>query len=195
MPALIHKDNKPIYYFKNQKEFEKWLGKNFNKVDAVWLRFYKKNSGVKSVNYAEALDVALCYGWIDGLVNKYDNDSYLQRFTPRRPRSLWSRKNIENTERLIATGKMKAPGLKEIEKAKEDGRWAAAYDSSANMEIPEDLKKFLDKSKKIKTFFESLNKTNKFAIVWSLQTAKKPETRKRRFKIIMEMLKKGEKFH
>lgn len=195
MSLLVHKDNKPIHYFKSQKEFEKWLGKNYNKEEAIWLRFYKKNSGVKSINYAEALDVALCYGWIDGLVNKFDNDSYLQRFTPRRPKSLWSKKNIANVERLIATGRMKSPGLQEIEKAKADGRWEAAYDSPANMEIPDDLKKFLDKNKKIKTFFESLNKTNRYAIVWRLQTAKKPETRKKRMKIIIEMLKKEEKFH
>lgn len=195
MPGLVHKDNKPIHYFKNQKEFEKWLQKNFSKEDAIWLRLYKKNSGAKSINYAEALDVALCYGWIDGLVNKYDEDSYLQRFTPRRPKSLWSKKNVEKVERLIAEGKMKVPGLNEVEKAKADGRWAAAYDSHRTMEIPADLKKFLNKNKKANVFFDSLNKTNKFAIVWRLQTAKKPETREKRMKAIIEKLKNGEKFY
>jgi len=159
------------------------------------LRFYKKASGVPSLNHPKSLDVALCYGWIDGIANKYDEESYLQRFSPRRPKSIWSKKNIENVTRLIAARKMKPAGLKEIEAAKADGRWEAAYDSPANMKVPEDFLKELAKNPKAEIFFQTLNKTNTFSITWRLQTAKKPETREKRMKVILEMLSKGQKFH
>ncbi len=189
------KDNSPILFFKTPAEWEKWLVKNWDTSKAVWLQLYKKDSGIPSINHAKALEVCLCYGWIDGIANKYNETSYLQRFSPRRPKSLWSKKNIENVTRLIASGKMKPGGLKGIEAAKADGRWNAAYDSPANMEIPKDFLEELSKNKKAKKFFQTLNKTNTYAITWRLQTAKKTETREKRMKIIIEMLSKEEKFH
>jgi uncharacterized protein YdeI (YjbR/CyaY-like superfamily) len=189
------KEDQPILSFKTAKEWEKWLNKNYAVSKGVQLQIYKKDSGVASIDRADALDVALCYGWIDGQANKYDEQSYLQRFTHRRPKSIWSKKNIENTTRLIKAGKMKPEGLKEIEAAKADGRWERAYDSPANAEIPKDFLKELSKDPKAKQFFKTLNKTNLFSIVWRLQTAKKAETRERRMKVIIEMLAKGQKFH
>ena len=189
------KDNLPIHFFKTVKEWKEWLDKNHASAKGIWLRFYKKASGVPSLDHPKSLDVALCYGWIDGQANKYDEESYLQRFSPRRPKSIWSKRNIENVTRLIAARKMKPAGLKEIEAAKADGRWEAAYDSPANMKVPEDFLKELAKNPKAKEFFQTLNKTNTFSITWRLQTAKKPETREKRMKAIIEMLSKGQKFH
>ena len=189
------KDNLPILIFKTAKEWEKWMAKNYASSKGIWLRFYKKASGIPSLTYPEAVEVSLCYGWIDGQANKYDENSYLQRFTPRRPKSIWAKKNIERVTRLIASGKMKPSGLKEIEAAKADGRWEMAYDSPATMEIPNDFLKELSKNPKAKTFFGTLNKTNIYSIAWRLQTAKKPETRQKRMKAIIEMLSKKQKFH
>jgi uncharacterized protein YdeI (YjbR/CyaY-like superfamily) len=189
------KDNLPIFFFKTVKEWKEWLDKNHTSAKGIWLRFYKKASGVPSLDHSKSLDTALCYGWIDGQADKYDDESYLQRFSPRRPKSIWSKKNIVNVTRLIAAKKMKPAGLKEIEAAKADGRWDAAYDSPANMEIPKDFLNELAKNAKAKEFFKTLNKTNTFSIGWRLQTAKKPETREKRIKAIVEMLAKGQKFH
>ncbi len=181
--------------FKTPKAFEKWLGKNHNKVDGIWLKFFKKDSREKTITYAEALDEALCYGWIDGQANKYDEVSWIQKFTPRRSKSIWSKRNTTYIERLTEAGKMKPSGLAEVERAKADGRWEKAYDKPSDMKVPVDFIKKLLRNKKAKTFFESLNKANKYAIAWRLQTAKKPETREKRMKMIIEMLSKGEKFH
>jgi uncharacterized protein YdeI (YjbR/CyaY-like superfamily) len=161
----------------------------------VWLRFYKKGSGITSLNYAQALDEALCYGWIDGQSKTSDEKSYLQKFTQRRARSIWSKRNIEHIARLTEEGKMKPSGLKAAEAAKADGRWDMAYDSPGNMSIPEDFLLELSRDKKAFAFFETLNKANTYAISWRLQTAKKPETREKRMKIILGMLSRGEKFH
>jgi uncharacterized protein YdeI (YjbR/CyaY-like superfamily) len=185
----------PVKEFKTQAAWEKWLEKNHDRSQGVWMRFYKKASGVKSMNYDQALDGALCYGWIDGQTNKYDDDSWVQRFTPRRARSLWSKRNIGHVDRLTKAGKMRAAGQAQIDAAKADGRWDIAYDSHSTMEIPEDFLKALGKNKKALAFFESLNKNNKFSIAYRLQTAKKPETREKRMKQILEMMKNGEKFH
>lgn len=185
----------PILIFKAAKEFEHWLNKNYASSNGIWLRIYKKASGIPTMTYPEAVTAALCYGWIDGVANKYDEVSYLRRFTPRRSRSIWSKLNIERATQLINSGKMKPGGLKEIEAAKADGRWAAAYDSPANIEIPKDFLEALSKKPKAKKFFETLNKTNKYSITWRLQTAKKPETREKRMKLILEMLSKGQKPH
>jgi uncharacterized protein YdeI (YjbR/CyaY-like superfamily) len=190
----VPQDDLPIKAFKTSEGFEAWVAKNAEG-KGIWLRVYKKDSGIPSVTINEALDVALCYGWIDGQRNKYDEDSYIQKYTTRRPKSLWSKKNIENTERLIKAGRMTARGLKEIEAAKADGRWAAAYDSPANSQIPEDFIKAVKKNKTAWALFQTLNKTNLFAISWRLQTAKKPETREKRMHAIIAKLEKGEKFH
>jgi uncharacterized protein YdeI (YjbR/CyaY-like superfamily) len=189
------RDDLPILFFETAMEWKKWLQKNHASAQGVWLHMYKKGAAVISLDRPAALDVALCYGWIDGMANKYDDDSFLQRYTPRRAKSLWSKRNIEHVTRLIAAGQMKPAGMKEIDAAKADGRWSAAYDSPKNMEIPGDFLKLLAKNKKAQKFFLTLNKTNLFAIGWRLQTAKKAETRERRMKAIIEMLAKGEKFH
>lgn len=171
-----------------------WLKENHEHSAGVWLQIQKKNSSEKSPTYAEALDVALCYGWIDGQKNKHDESSWLQMFTPRRPRSSWSKKNTEHAERLIQNGKMKSAGLIQIEAAKRDGRWKAAYDSPSNATIPEDFLKALKQNKNAEASFKLLNKTNLYSIAYRLQTAKMPKTREKRMKTILEMLAKGEKF-
>jgi len=189
------KDDLPILTFKTPDALEKWLVKNNAVSNGVWMKIYKKGSGTPTVSYAQAVDVALCYGWIDGLKNPLDENAYMQRFTPRRSKSIWSKKNIEKVLRLISEGKMKPAGLKEIEKAKADGRWEQAYDTPSNMKMPDDFLKVLFKIPKARKFFQTLNKANTYAIAWRLQTAKKPETRERRMKMILEMLSNEEKFH
>jgi len=184
-----------VLSFKTPNAFEKWLAKNHDKVNGILLRFYKKDSEKESITYKEAVDEALCYGWIDGQANKFDDESWIQKFTPRGARSIWSKRNIDNVERLTTFKKMKPAGLDEVAKAKADGRWARAYDSPKEMQIPDDFMKALSKNKKAKAFFDTLNKTNKYAIGWRLQTAKKPETKEKRIKTIVEMLSKEQKFH
>src|ERR1051325_1996847 len=185
----------PVIPFASPKEWKNWLAKNHDRSNGIWLRFFKKDSGEKTVTYPEALEEALCYGWIDGQAKKYDAASYIQKFTPRRPKSIWSKRNTEKAERLIKEGRMKKAGLLQVELARADGRWHKAYDSPKNMKMPEDLLLQLSKNKKAKAFFDGLNKTNLYAIAWRLQTAKKPETRARRLSEILEMMKKGKKFH
>ena len=189
------KQDFPIIHFKSPKHFAKWLAANHARQNGVWLQFFKKDSGVETITYAGALDEALCYGWIDGQVKKHDSQSWLHKFTPRRPKSIWSKRNIGHVERLIAEQRMQPPGLKEVEAAKQDGRWQRAYDSPGKMEVPEDFLAILSKHKKAKAFFETLNRANVYAITWRLQTAVKPETRTKRMEAILQMLKKGEKFH
>jgi uncharacterized protein YdeI (YjbR/CyaY-like superfamily) len=184
-----------IHAFKTAKDWKKWLEKNHAKSMGIWLRFFKKGSGIPSVTYAEALDEALCFGWIDSLLQKYDEVSYLQKFSPRRPKSLWSKRNIEHVTRLSKEGRMRPAGKREMEAARTDGRWEVAYDSSGTMELPADFLKELCKDKKAKKFFETLNRANTYAIAWRLQTAKRAETRKRRMKSLLEMLKAGKKLH
>jgi uncharacterized protein YdeI (YjbR/CyaY-like superfamily) len=181
--------------FKSSREFRAWLAKNHGRSDGILLRIYKKASGVATVTYAEALDQALCYGWIDGQKQPSDEQCWLQKFTPRRPKSGWSKHNTEHAERLIQSGAMAAAGLKEVAAAKSDGRWKAAYDSFGNAEVPDDFIKAIAGNKKAKAFFATLNKTNVYSIVYRLQTAKKPETRDRRMRAIIEKLARGEKFH
>ncbi len=185
----------PILEYKTAKSFETWLEKHHANSSGIWMKIFKKDSGIKSISYAEALDVALCYGWIDGQKNAYDELAYLQKFCPRREKSIWSKINIGHVERLINSGRMKAAGLMEVEKAKADGRWEKAYDSPSNMTIPEDFLNELTKNKKAEEFFKGLNKTNLFAIGFRLQTAKKQETREKRMKEIIEKLARAEKFH
>ena len=185
----------PTIPFKSPKSFETWLEKQHDKSTGIWMKIYKKDSGIKTITYAEALDVALCFGWIDGQKQAFDEESWLQKFCPRTAKSIWSKINIGHVERLIQTGKMQPAGLKAIESAKADGRWEKAYDSPSKMTIPDDFLKELSKNKMAETFFKSLNKTNLYAIGFQLQTAKKQETRDKRMKAIIEKLAKGEKFH
>jgi uncharacterized protein YdeI (YjbR/CyaY-like superfamily) len=189
------KANREIVSFLSATEWESWLDKHHAKSEGVWLRLFKKGSGHKTITYAEALDGALCHGWIDGQVRSHDEVSWLQKYTPRRPKSIWSKINTGHVERLVKLKKMKPAGLAAVEAAKRDGRWSAAYDSSSKASIPKEFIERLSKNKKAKLFFESLNKTNLYSISWRLQTAKKPETRERRMKVILEMMAKGKKFH
>jgi uncharacterized protein YdeI (YjbR/CyaY-like superfamily) len=181
--------------FASAAELRAWLAKNNGQSNGILLRIYKKASGVASVSYAEALDQALCYGWIDGQKLPADEQSWLQTFTPRRPKSGWSKKNTEHAERLVKSGDMTAAGLEEIVAAKTDGRWQAAYDSFGSASIPDDFIKLIAANKKAKSFFETLNQTNLYSIAYRLQTAKRPETRQKRMQAIIEMLARGEKFH
>ncbi len=184
-----------IISFTSAIEWETWLDANHTRAEGVWLRMFKKGSGKPTVTYAEALDAALCHGWIDGLRKSHDAESFIQKFTPRRPRSLWSKVNTGHVERLHTAGKMKPAGLAAVEAAKKDGRWHAAYDSPGKAAVPPDFLRALAKNKKAKTFFATLNKTNLYSITWRLQTARKPETRARRMKAIIDMLAAGKKFH
>jgi uncharacterized protein YdeI (YjbR/CyaY-like superfamily) len=171
------------------------MAKEHTRVPGLLLRIYKKDSGVSSVTYAEALEQALCFGWIDGQKLPLDANSWMQKFTPRRARSRWSKTNVAHVDRLIREGQMTPAGLKEVEAAKADGRWAAAYDSSANATVPPEFVKELARNAKAKQFYATLNKTNLYSIAYRLQTAKRPETKNKRIKLIIEMLARGEKFH
>ena len=171
------------------------MAKEHARAPGLLLRIYKKDSGVPSVTYAEALDQALCFGWIDGQKLPFDANSWVQKFTPRRPKSGWSKINVAHAERLIREDQMTPAGLKEMEAAKADGRWAAAYDSSATATVPPEFVKALAGNAKAKQFYATLNKANLYAIAYRLHTAKREETKIKRIKLIIDMLARGEKFH
>jgi uncharacterized protein YdeI (YjbR/CyaY-like superfamily) len=184
-----------IRLFKSKEDWALWLEKNCGKSPGVWLRLGKKNSAVRSVSYKEALDVALCHGWIDGQKRPQNEKTWLQRFAPRAEKSLWSKINREKVAALIASGEMKAAGLKAIAAAKKDGRWDAAYDSPSGAAVPEDLQAALDGNARAQTFFDKLDRANRYAVLWRIQTAKKAETRARKIREFVEMLERGEKPH
>src|SRR4051794_7862109 len=173
-------DDLPVEELPSQAAWEEWLEQHHADARGVWLKFAKKGTGVTTVNYAEALEVALCYGWIDAQVKRLDETYYLQRFTPRRARSRWSKINRDSATRLIESGAMKPSGLAEVERAKADGRWDAAYDSAATATVPEDLERALARDKKARAFFATLSSQNRYAILHRIQGAKRPETRARR---------------
>ena len=187
-------DDLPIQFFHDDKEWEQWLSDHSGS-KGLWLKIAKKGSGIASVNYAQALDVALCHGWIDGQKRGFDEQFFLQRFTPRRPRSLWSKINIGHVERLTAAGRMASAGQREVDAAKADGRWQAAYAGSSLMEVPAELAAALARNRKAKAFFETLDKTNRYSFCWRVHTARKPETRTARAAKFVKMLAKGEKIH
>lgn len=189
------KDDLPIISFQLPAQWEQWLAENQTQAKGIWMRIFKKNSGTHSVTYQAALETALCFGWIDGQKAKYDEASWLQKFTPRRPKSIWSKINTQHVERLMKAEKMKLSGLKEVEAAKLDGRWQQAYDSHRNMNIPEDFLERVKDNPEAADFFGTLNKTNLYAIAFRLQTAKRTETREKRMREILEMLSRNEKFH
>lgn len=182
----------PTLPFESKKKFADWLAKNHDKSAGLWLKIAKKAAGIPTVTYAEALDVALCYGWIDGQKGGFDEQYFLQKFTPRRPKSIWSKINVGHVERLIASGEMKPSGLKAIEAAKQDGRWEAAYSSQKNIEVPADFQSALNKNKKAKAFFETLTSARRYSFLFRIETAKKAETREKRIRQFVEMLAKGE---
>lgn len=192
------KDNRtelPLLPFPSKKKWADWLSKQHDKSTGVWLKLAKKDSGIPSITYEEALDVALCYGWIDGQKKAFDNNYWLQKFTPRRPKSIWSKINTEKAERLIVSGEMRPAGLKAIEAAKADGRWQAAYEGQKKIELPEDFQIALDQNKKAKAFFATLNSANRYAILFRIHHTKKPETRSRRIRQFIEMLERGKKIY
>jgi uncharacterized protein YdeI (YjbR/CyaY-like superfamily) len=185
----------PTLSFASKKKWADWLARQYAKSPGVWLKLAKKNSGISSVTYDEALDIALCYGWIDGQKKGFDDKYWLQKFTPRGSKSIWSKINTEKAEKLIASGEMKPVGLKAIEAAKADGRWAGAYASQKNISIPEDFQAALDKNKKAKAFFTTLKSSERYSFLFRIHNAKKPETRKKRIQQFVDMLEKDLKIH
>ena len=182
----------PVLAFASKAEFEVWMEANHATSDGIWLKFAKKGTGVRTVVYAEALDVALCFGWIDGQVKKLDATYYLQKFTPRRARSRWSKINVGKATALIESGAMRPAGLAEVERAKADGRWEAAYASPSRIGVPPDLQAELDRDPAAAANFAALSSQNRYAILYRLHDAKRPETRARRLAQFMEMLRRGE---
>jgi uncharacterized protein YdeI (YjbR/CyaY-like superfamily) len=185
----------PIILFASKQEFADWLAQHHDQSDGIWLKLAKKGTDIPSVRYEEAVETALCYGWIDSQKKGFDESFWLQRFTPRKAKSIWSRVNREKAEELIASGQMKPSGLKAVEAAKQDGRWEAAYDSQGTIAIPDDLLAALDANPKARAFFTTLDSANRYAILFRLQTARRAETREKRLRQFMEMLERGEKIH
>ena len=183
------------HLFASSLAFRAWLKENHAESSGIWLKLAKKGAPAPSITYKEALDQALCFGWIDGQRKPLDAHHWVQKFTPRRAKSGWSKVNTEHAERLIKSGDMTQAGFEAIEAAKKDGRWEAAYDSPANAAPPAEFMEALNKNKKAKSFYETLNKANTYAILYRIQTAKKPETKTRRIQQYIEMLERHEKFH
>ena len=194
-PAHRPSEQAPILSFRTPKTWLGWLEKNHQSSTGVWLKISKKTSPVKSVSYAEALEAALCYGWIDAQKKGYDEVSWLQKFTPRGARSIWSRINREKVQALIDSGRMQPAGLQAVERAKANGQWEAAYDAQSSIEAPDDFQRELDNHPVAKKFFQGLNSINRYAILHRIQTAKKPETRAKRIRQFIEMLEKHQKIH
>jgi uncharacterized protein YdeI (YjbR/CyaY-like superfamily) len=189
------KEDYPLRAFATARAFETWLARNHAKADGIRIEIAKKASGIRSVDYAQALEIALCYGWIDGQSKSIDEQWYWQRFTPRRAKTLWSKRNREIVARLVAEGRMQPAGQAEIDRAKADGRWDAAYDSPANAKVPDDLAAALRISPEAERTFASLGAQNRYAILHRLMIAKKPETRAKRIAVFVEMLREGRKPH
>jgi uncharacterized protein YdeI (YjbR/CyaY-like superfamily) len=185
----------PIIPFESQAAFETWLEENHALSNGLWIKMAKKESGHTSVNHPQALDVALCFGWIDGQRLPFDGEYFLQKFTPRRARSTWSKVNQDKVAALIASGKMREAGLKEIEHAKADGRWEAAYESQSKMTVPDDFQAALNKNPAAQAFFDTLNSANRFSVLYRITTAKKAETRQQRIEKFITMLNEGKKIH
>jgi uncharacterized protein YdeI (YjbR/CyaY-like superfamily) len=185
----------PTLSFATQDEWAAWLDEQHATAPGVWLKLAKKATGIASVTYDQALEVALCYGWIDGQKKGFDEAAWLQKFTPRGARSIWSKINREKAERLIAEGRMRPAGLREVERARQDGRWEAAYDSQSTAAVPDDFQAALAANPEAEAFFATLNSTNRYAILFRIQTAKKPETRAKRIREFVAMLARGEKLY
>ena len=185
----------PIKLFRDLKSWESWLAKHWARKPGLWLRIAKKASGLRSVNYAEAVEAALCHGWIDGQRLAHDARTFLQKFTPRRPRSIWSRINCEKVEALIAAGRMRHGGHAAVAAAKADGRWHAAYHPQRRARMPRELARALAARPKAKAFFATLSSQNRYAILFRITTAKKPETKTRRIVEFVAMLERGETLH
>ncbi len=181
--------------FKNAKAFEAWLNKHHARSDGLWLQLAKRGAAEPGLTYTDAVAVALCWGWIDGQKKSLDDAHFLQRFTPRRARSVWSKINVDKAAALIAAGRMQAPGHAQIDAAKADGRWAQAYDGARTATVPADLMAALEAEPKAKAFFAAIDAANRYAVLWRVQTAAKPETRARRIAQLVAMLARGETIH
>jgi uncharacterized protein YdeI (YjbR/CyaY-like superfamily) len=195
LPRVGTDDGLPTIRFASAADWEAWLEEHHAVSDGVWIKIAKKGSGIESVRYPAVLESALCFGWIDGRREPLDERYFLQRFTPRRSRSRWSRINRDKAERLIAEGRMRAAGLAEVERARADGRWEAAYEGQRQIAVPDDLQRELDARPKAKAFFAELNSQNRYAILYRLQDAKRPETRARRLAKFVAMLDAGERIY
>jgi uncharacterized protein YdeI (YjbR/CyaY-like superfamily) len=190
--APVKVDPGKVHEFENADAFYDWLGKHHDVEEEVWIKIHKVTSGLKSITPAEAIDAALCWGWIDAVRKGFDEKSYLQRYTPRRARSLWSRINVENVERLMRESRMTEHGLREVEAAKADGRWERAYGSSKNLAIPEALLAAIDAEPKARAMFAKLSAQNRFALAFRVHNLKTEAGRKRKIEEFVEMLKRGE---
>jgi uncharacterized protein YdeI (YjbR/CyaY-like superfamily) len=185
----------PVRIFRSQEDWNQWLEKNHRTSSGLWLKLAKRGSGLQSVTYSEALETALCYGWIDAQKKPDTEQMWLQRFVPRSSRSIWSKINREKAEALIQSGRMHPAGLEAIACAKQNGQWEGAYDSPSKATVPEDLQRALDASPRAKDFFATLNAVNRYAILFRVQTARKAETREKRIRTYIEMLERREKLH
>ncbi|KKB76396.1 hypothetical protein VW29_20200 [Devosia limi DSM 17137] len=192
-PVIPNPDR--IRSFTDQAGFEAWLAQHHDRESELWLRIYKKGSDIPTITYHQALDVALCWGWIDGIKKSHDEVSFLQRFTPRRARSIWSQVNRTHIDRLIEAGRMTEHGLRHVDAAKADGRWDAAYAASSKMEIPDDLMAAIAADPRALASFESLNKTNRFAMAFRVGNLKTPAARQKKIDGFVEMLVRGETIH
>jgi uncharacterized protein YdeI (YjbR/CyaY-like superfamily) len=193
--GMSAKLDQPVLAFESQTAWEAWLAEHHQTSSGIWIKFAKKGSGQATVSYQQALEVALAHGWIDGQKASFDEAWWLQRFTPRTARSKWSKINRDKAADLIANGKMKPAGLREVERAKADGRWEAAYHSQSAIQVPEDLRRELDHDPRARAFFDTLDSANRYAILYRLQEAKKPETRARRLQKYIQMLGDHQKLH
>jgi uncharacterized protein YdeI (YjbR/CyaY-like superfamily) len=193
--ASVKVDPAKVHEFEDGGAFYGWLGKHHDVEDEVWIKIHKVASGLKSITPVEAIDAALCWGWIDAIRKSFDEKSYLQRYTPRRPQSVWSRINVENVERLIREGRMTEHGLKQVEAAKADGRWDRAYGSGKELAIPDDLQAAIDAEPKAKAMLAKLSAQNRFALAFRVHNLKTEAARKRKIEEFVEMLKRGETIH
>ena len=185
----------PILPFASPAEWEAWLEAQHTTSPGIWLKIAKKETGIDSVTYAEALDVALCFGWIDGQKGKFDETYWLQRFTPRRKQSKWSAVNRDKANALIDAGKMRPAGLREVESAQQDGRWDAAYEPQSKMTVPEDFQVALEANDAAKAFFEQLNSVNRYAVLYRIQNVKRAETRRKKIEQYVQMLAENKKIY
>jgi len=188
-------DNVPTIAFETQQDWEAWLKEHHADTRGIWLKIAKKEARSPSVSYAEALDSALCYGWIDGQKAAFDDKYWLQKFTPRTAKSIWSKVNCDKAEALIAEGRMQPAGLRQVELAKSDGRWERAYESQSKITIPDDFQSELDKNPKAKDFFNTLDSANRYAFLFRIHAAQKPETRSAKIQKFVEMLNQQQKLH
>ncbi|KAL2259001.1 hypothetical protein VTK26DRAFT_7460 [Humicola hyalothermophila] len=189
--APVAAETLPTQLFESAAAWERWLEANHADATGIWLKISKQGSGIASVTYDEALDAALCFGWIDGQRKSHDDKHFLQRFTPRRKNSLWSKRNVNRVAALIAAGRMRQAGQAKVDAAKADGRWDKAYASSSVLQVPADFQTALNRNKRAKTFFEGLGKTKRYSFLWRIETAKREETRKKRIEQFVGLLAQG----